>query len=334
MKNPNYKLQITKFRQIILDFPKQFRVGLKAAENVKVPGKFKGVIICGMGGSALPGDILEMWVRDRRIALPLYIHRDYGLPYLTDKKRLIVCISYSGNTEETITAFGEARKRKLPLTAIASGGKLVKLCQKYQIPIAKIPQGYQPRMALGFQFAALMKIMVNCGIIKDDSRNILALEKSLEPEKLKNRGEKMAKKLTAKIPIIYASERLKNLARIWKIKFNEVSKILSHTDYFPELNHNEMSGFTNPQGRFHVIILRDQDCHPRILKRIKLTAEMIKEKGVGVDIIDINGKDILFKIFSNIILGDWVSYYLALAYRVDPILIKLQEEFKKKMKNK
>lgn len=325
------KIDKSNMRQVILNFPKQFRVGLEAAKNVKVSGKFDAVLICGMGGSALPGDILSMWLEAYKIGLPLYIHRDYGLPYKADEQHLIICISYSGNTEETLTSFEEARRKNLKVAAIASGGKLAKLCLKYKIPLVVIPKGYQPRMALGFQFAALMKILVNCGVIKNGLENISALDKNLQPKKLEAQGKKLAKKLSGKYPVIYASDRLKNLARIWKIKFNENSKIPAFYNYFPELNHNELSGFTAGGEQFSAIILRDIADNPRVLKRMKLTADIIKSKGVNVDIIDIGGKNILYKIFSNLLLADWVSYYLALEYGVDPTPVKIVEEFKKKL---
>lgn len=319
-------------RQMILDFPKQFRVGLEAAKNVKVPGKFDAVLICGMGGSALPGDILAMWLQAYKIGLPLCIHRNYGLPYQVDERHLIICISYSGNTEETLSSFEEAWRKKIPLVAISSGGRLAELCQKHKIPFAKIPTGSQPRMALGFQFAALMKILVNCGIIKNGLENISSLEKDLKPQKIKDQGKKLSKKIKGKIPVIYASDRLKSLARIWKIKFNENSKIPAFYNYFPELNHNEITGFENHQEQFSIVILRDRADYPRILRRMELTAQILRKKGLRIDIVDLKGKDILYKIFSNILLADWASYYLALEYGVDPTPVKIIEEFKKKLK--
>tara|TARA_Y100000310_G_scaffold9735_2_gene10491 strand:- start:21721 stop:22704 length:984 start_codon:yes stop_codon:yes gene_type:complete len=326
------KIDKSNMRQTILEFPKQFRVGLQAAKNVKVEGKFDALLISGMGGSALPGEILGIWLRSYKIGLPLYINRDYGLPDTADERSLLVFISYSGNTEEILTAFKEAQKKNLKIVAITSGGKLAKLCQKSKIPFARIPKGFQPRMALGMQFAALVKILVNCGIIKNNLENILGLENKLLPKELELKGKNLAKKLKGKIPVIYASDRLKSLAQIWKIKFNENSKTIALTNYFPELNHNEITGFLNSQGKFQIIILEDPSDHPRILKRMKLTSKILKSKGVIVQTIQIKGKDILDKTFSNLLLADWASYYLALEKRLDPTPVKLQEEFKKRLK--
>ena len=152
---------------------------------------------------------------------------------------------------------------------------------------------------------------------------------------IKQISEEVAKKLVNKVPLVYASNKFKCLARIWKIKFNENSKIPAFYNYFPELNHNEMVGFTQinkKNNAFHVIILRDKNDHLRSLKRMKFFANLMKTKGIEVDFIEIKNGDLLFKIFSTLLLGDWVSYYLALEYKVDPTPVKIVEEFKKKLK--
>ena len=319
-------------KKIILGFPKQFKIGSQSAKKTSVTGNFNKLLICGMGGSALPGDILRMLAKDFKVNFPVYIHRTYNLPYWVNKKCLIVCISYSGNTEETLSAFKEACRRNFQVTAVTSGGRLAKLCRNNKVPLAKVPLGYPPRMALGFQFSALMQILVNCQMIKDNLKTILSLERRLKPEQLEKKGKNLASKIKDKIPLIYSSYSQKELSRIWKIKLNESSKVLAFSNYFPELNHNEITGFENPQGKSHVIILRDPANHPRNKKRMRLTATILKKKKIPVDFVDIQGKDILYKIFSNLLLADWVSYYLALEYGINPIPVKLQEEFKKKLK--
>ncbi len=327
-------------RKTILGFPQQFRTGIEAAKNVKVAGRPDKVLICGMGGSALPGDILKMWLEASKNALPLYIWKNYSLPHFIDKNFLVICVSYSGNTEEVLSSFQEAQRRGLLLAAITSGGKLAEFCRKSKIPLVVVPGNFQPRMTLGYQFSALMKILVNCGIIKNSLGNVLTLERELKPWLLENQGKILVKKLKNKIPIIYASDRLKALAQVWKIKFNENSKVPAFSNYFPELNHNEIVGYTKiPNSRslisnFYVLILRDLAGNSRILKRLELTAKILKNKGVGLCFIEIKGKNILHKIFSNILLADWVSYYLALENKIDPTPVKIIEEFKKKIAEK
>lgn len=332
MNSSLIKKKLNNLAQIILNFPSQFRIGIKRAKKVKIKKKFKGLIICAMGGSALPGEVLKIWLEARRIKLPLFFQRNYGLPYFVDKNYLVISLSYSGNTEETLAGFEEARQKRISLAVITSGGKLGKMTRKYRIPLAKIPPGFPPRMALGFQFAALMKILANCQMIEDDLKDIIALEGELKPQKLRKEGKNLAKKLIGKIPFIWASDEFKTLARIWKINFNENSKILAFADCFPELNHNTLSGLENPQGKFHVIILRQPAPHPQNLKRMKLTADFLKARKIPLDWVEIKGKDVLTQIFSNLLLGSWVSYYLALNYGRDPLSVEWQEKFKKKLK--
>lgn len=326
------KIDKSNMRKAILDFPKQFQIGMKAAQGVKAEGRFDALTICGMGGSALPADILTIWLNAQKIALPVYINRNYGLPFQTDKNHLIVCISYSGNTEETLSCFEEARQKKLKIVTVGSGGKLAELAKKYGIASVTVPAGLEPRIALGLQFAVLMQILTNCQIIEGDLKSVSALEKLLQPQNLENEGKTLAKKIKGKIPVIYASDKFKFLAKIWKIQFNENSKTPAFSNYFPELNHNEHNQFAGDKNnQLSIIILRDAEDHPRILKRMELLAQMLRKMKVSIDIIDIKGKDVLDKTFSSILLGDWTSYYLALLNKVDPTPVKIIEEFKKKL---
>jgi glucose/mannose-6-phosphate isomerase len=318
-------------RKMILDFPKQFKAGIKAAGKITARGKFDEVLVCGMGGSALASDILKIWLAEYKIGLPLYTHRNYGIPHYADKDFLVVCSSYSGNTEETLSAFKEAKKRNLKVAAITSGGELARLCQKDGTPLVLIEKGLPPRMTLGLQLGALMKLLFNCGIIGNGLESISGLEKTLNAKALEAQGKKLAKKIKGSIPVVYSSDRLQALARIWKIKFNENSKIPSFFNSFPELNHNEIVGYTNPSN-LHAIVLRDRADHPRNQKRIKITAELLRKKGFPVDIIEIKGKNILNKVFDNLLLADWASYYLALELGNDPTPVGIVEDLKRKMK--
>ncbi|MDP2966965.1 MAG: SIS domain-containing protein, partial [bacterium] len=159
-------------RETILNFSKQFKEGIDRAKDVRVEGRFENIIICGMGGSALPANLLVDYLND--LKLPFYIHRSYNLPPQTTKESLIICISFSGNTKETILAFKEAQERKLKVVAITTGGELAKLAQKYNTPLVSLPAvKIQPRWAIGYLFGALMKVLSNSGVIKDSSGEIL-----------------------------------------------------------------------------------------------------------------------------------------------------------------
>lgn len=341
------KIDKQNMRKVIMDFPKQFPIGLNAAKNARIFGDFNQLIFCGMGGSALPGSVLKMLQIFYGWPINIKIHRSYGLPTRLSPRSLIFAASYSGNTEEAISSYKEAKEKNLSVVGITTGGKLGELCKKNKNPWIKLPTRLsarqaakiQPRSAVGFQFASIVKLLSNSNIIKDLEEEILEMSKFLKPKTLEKQGKELALKIKDEIPIIYASDKYRALAQIWKINFNENSKSPAFWNYFPELNHNEMEGFekvqspkSEIQSNFRIIILRDKKLdHPRILKRMTITAQLLKEKGIKVDIVDIHGPDVLTKVFSNYILANWTSYYLAMEYETDPSPVKTIEEFKKKL---
>ncbi len=327
-------------QKVILSFPKQFQAGIKAAEKTALKSYTfltppENIIICGMGGSALPGDIL-VTLRP----LNVFVHKSYGLPPQAGNNSFIICISYSGNTEETLSAFSEALKKKLPLVAITTGGKLKELCNKNKVPLALIPSPYiPPRLALGAQFAALLQILVNHNLLPESLiKELLKLGQCLKSKKLESQGKELAKKIYQRIPIIYAPKQFREVGLIWKNCLNENAKILALTNYFPELNHNEINGFWKINERqidskkLFLIFLKDNQDHPGIRKQIKIAEDIIQKEGIEGRIVDIEGKSMLEKIFSAILLGFWMSFWLAIKYEIDPTSVKTIEELKKKLK--
>lgn len=322
-------------KEVILNFPQQFQKGIEAANDIKINGNFENIVICGVGGSALPGSLL-LDMAD--ISIPVFIHRDYGLPKITSEKSLIICISFSGNTEETISAYQKAIEKNYKVIAICTGGKLEQIAKENGLPVAVVPNDcLQPRFGTGYLVSALIKILDNCKITSNLSQDIFKTAENLRPENSEAQGKALAEKLVDKIPIIYSSKKYKSVARIWKIKFNENSKTMAFWNYFPELNHNEMVGFTrikNYESRikdFYIIILKNNEDNPKILKRMEITADLIKESGAEVDFIEMAGITKLEKIFNTLLLGDWASYYLALAYGQDPVPVAIVEKFKKQL---
>ncbi|OGZ68742.1 MAG: bifunctional phosphoglucose/phosphomannose isomerase [Candidatus Staskawiczbacteria bacterium RIFCSPHIGHO2_02_FULL_42_22] len=330
----NTKIDVSNMRQVIIDSALQLPEGLELAKNITVEGNFTNIIICGMGGSTLPALLIE--TLHIKPALPIYIHQSYGLPVQADQNSLIICISYSGNTEETVSSLQEAVQKKLTTIAMATGGEIASIAKKNNIPLVTIPSGIQPRCATGYIFSALVQILINAKVFPDISPEILAAAKQLQEAapSLKKEGKTLAKKLHKKIPVIYASKNFEALSHIWKIKFNENSKIPAFWNFFPELNHNEMVGYTKIKNsklkiqNFHVLMLQDANDHPRIIKRMALTANLIKKSGAKTQTINFQEGSIVFKIFSCLLLGDWTSYYLAMEYGIDPTPVKIVEEFK------
>lgn len=329
------------YRQVIIDFPRQFEAGLGIAKSIRIKGTFQSLEISGMGGSSLPANILRIYLNDLYMQDPknnkrlnIYQNRYYSLPHEAYVDCLNFFASYSGNTEETIHSLLEAVRNKLPSIGFATGGKLDDICRKNNIPCAILPAGIQPRCATGYFFAAMLQVLINSGLIEDHTKEIIKLAKRLDSDMpgLEAEGKKIAKKLIGKTPVVYSSTKFKSLAMIWKIKLNENAKTPAFWNYYPELNHNEMLGFTLPQGKFHILALIPQKDHPQNIKRFSITAQLLKKKGISTTFIKMPDGNIFNTIFYTLLLGDWVSYYLALEYGQDPTPVEMVEDLKKLLK--
>ena len=320
--------------QAIRDFARQLEFE-PVIENESALRRAKRVIVCGMGGSNLATGLWAM----NNMREDIHEHRDYGLPILPVgelEANFIIANSYSGNTEETLHAFDTAFERGLALSAIATGGALLERAEKTGIPYVRLPaSGIQPRSALGFQLRALLKLA-------GDEENFIKTKEVaafLDMDAAEKRGKALARKLEGAIPVIYASPHNKTLSHIWKIKFNETAKIPAFCNVFPELNHNEMTGFDVASAArvlakpFHFIFLRDSEDLAKILKRMDETEKLLKKRGFKVETVELAGREAWHKIFDNLLTADWAALYLARHYGADPDAVPMVEEFKKQMMN-
>jgi glucose/mannose-6-phosphate isomerase len=283
-----------------------------------------------MGGSALPGDLIHTAL-SQALTIPILVHKSYDLPTYVDSHTLLFVISYSGNTEETLAIYKAAKAKNCKLIVVTSGGKLRDLAEKDSKPLILIPAtGIQPRHALGYMFFSILRVIQNSGMIKDQSEDVKKIINHLRNHEFKMYGEELSTKLIDKTPIIYASEPMWAVAEIWKIAFNENSKTLAFWNYIPELNHNEMVGYTNPKGDYYVIFIKEDDCSRDIAKRFKVTKDLIAKKALTTELL-IKGSSKLMRIFSAIFMGYWTTYFLALKYGIDPTPVEMVEEFKKKI---
>jgi len=333
-------LDKSNFRQFILDTPIQFKIGMALAKNIKVKGSFNSVTVSGMGGSALPANLLRAYCNSlfknnsEYKPFEIYINRFYSLPHQAQNRNALNFIaSYSGNTEETLASLEELRLLNLPFIGFSSGGKVEELCRQYGAPHVKLPipyPNYQPRMGTGYFFGAMFQILVNHNLVPDTTADLLSKADKFNtymPD-YEKKGKELAQELLGKTPIIYASSKYKSVAMVWKIKINENAKTPAFWNFFPELNHNEMVGFTNPQGKFFIIMLKDKEDNPKNLKRYQATANLLKKKNIDSKVIEMDGDDMFSKMFLSISFADWISYYLALEYGQDPTPVALVEELK------
>ena len=296
---------------------------------------YEKFVIAGMGGSHLAGDIVQC----ANPLLDIILHSDYGLPALHPEhidRRLFIASSYSGNTEEVLDGFELALTRNMPVCAISMGGRLLDRAEQEKIPYIKMPDvGIQPRSALGFSIKALLKMMGWQNV----SAELRALSEKLAPSNLEHAGKKLATHIADRVPLIYASSRNRAIAYNWKIKFNETGKIPAFMNVFPELNHNEMTGFdviktTAPlSAHFYVLILRDEEDDPRVQRRMEILERLYNDRAIPTQTIHIAGQSRFEKIFSSLYLADWAAYYTAEHYGADPSNVPMVEEFKKRMKS-
>lgn len=327
-------------RQMLLDSPDQFKVGFEVAKDIHVEGEFTSITISGMGGSALPGNLLRVYLSDlfkrkseaRR--LEVFQNRYYSLPHEAFDKSLNFIMSYSGNTEETIESFEEALKNNLPCIGVASGGKIEEMCKEHNVPFIKLPipfENFQPRLGTGYFFGAIIQTLINLNLIPDTRSEILEAASNLKENinSFEEKGKELAERIKGKTPVIYSSTKFKPVAMIWKIMINENGKTPAFWNFFPELNHNEANGFVSPQGDFIAVMLRDPEDHPRNYKRFEVTASILKEYGTDSVIVDYNEGTLFYKMFSSLLTGGFNSYYLALAYGNDPTPVEVVEKFKK-----
>ena len=313
--------------KVIEDFPQQCKTALELPKGMSVSGKIDNIVVCGMGGSAVGGDLLKIYMHDSKI--PVYVVRDYKVPNFVDESTLVFAVSYSGNTEETISAFEDAVKKKARIVAVTSGGQLASMAKK----AVKIPSGLQPRAALGYLFFPVLGVLVNSGIADVKGKEVEEMLDILsKADELKAVGERIAKKIGQRTPVIYASEMLAPVAYRWKTQFNENSKVAAFHHAFSEMNHNEIAGYqTMNRSDFIAIFIRDIQDNERIKKRMDITKEIISSR-VDVEEVFTKGEHLLSRIFSGIYYGDFVSYYLAIANRLDPTPVTVIENLKKKLR--
>lgn len=302
--------------------------------NSEKLGSYSKYVVSGMGGSHLSADILKNLLPE----IAITVHQDYGLPQHTqeinDTETLFIASSFSGNTEETLDFAKCVVEKGGALAVVTKGGELLKLAQKNNFPFVLMPDApIQPRIALGYSILSLSKIIKGEKLV----RELQSLKEKLNTVMWEKEGKELQKELNGKIPIIYSSERNRVIAYNWKIKLNETGKIPAFFNTFPELNHNELTGFDHNKksvglsNKFFVITLWDAEDSERIQKRMDVTLDVLNQKGIAVKKINLEGESRILKIFNSLIFADWTAFHTATAYGHEPNDVPLVEEFKRRL---
>lgn len=330
--------------EIITRFPDQCREAASLVESISlVAGPVRQVLTIGMGGSAVGGDLLA-GILYGRLGVPLHVCRSYRVPAWAGEETLAFVSSYSGNTEETLSAFAEAKGRGARIVVLTTGGKLGALAEAERLPWVKIPCGLPPRSALGYLLFPTLLLLERSGLVVISTEEIeealgwlrtMAQELGPSVEEARNQAKEVAGALVGKLPVIYGAQDLTAAAAYrWKTQLQENSKVFAVAGALPEMNHNEIVGWGDPAVReFQVVVIRDRGEHPQVVKRFAITKEIIRRRAAGLTEVWARGEGPLSRGLTAVYFGDWVSYYLAVLRGVDPWPVEIIEELKGKLQN-
>ncbi|HSD62236.1 MAG TPA: bifunctional phosphoglucose/phosphomannose isomerase [Ignavibacteriaceae bacterium] len=287
--------------------------------------KFRNIIVCGLGGSAISADILHNFLKDE-LKIPLFVNRNYNLPAFADKNTLLIISSYSGNTEETISCLKEGLDKQYNIICVSTGGKVEEIAMEHNILLVKMKPGFQPRYALGSSFFSLIKILSELKIIPGQDETVQKIKniwqvKGQEYSKENNIAFECAEQLIGFIPVIYSTVDTSSAGYRFKCQFNENAKMHAFQNIIPELNHNEIIGwesFTEKQFSAKVINILDESYHPQIKKRFEITSELATKKGVDYLNIESDEDEFKVRLMDLIYLFDWITYYAAVLRGYDP----------------
>jgi glucose/mannose-6-phosphate isomerase len=342
-----YGLDKTNFKKYLIKFPSQIRESKKLFKdgflNIS-DKKINNIIYIGMGGSAIAGDILnDVFFNDLKI--PMNVVRGYEIPGFCNKNSLVMASSYSGNTEETLSSAEKAHQAGAQIVALTSGGELLKMAQTHNWSYLTIPEGFPPRQAFGYLFFPALYVLNQFSNKPISERKISEISRMVELIVNQNDEETAPGKILAKdlainlqnkIPIIYSTEPyFKAVALRWRTQFQENSKSMAFSNVIPEMNHNEIVGWEMENrclNNYMVIFLENEICNSRIKARIRLTKNILRDKGIDIVEIYAQGNSLLENIISLVSIGDWVSYYLALLYDKNPAAILNIDYLKSELK--
>jgi glucose/mannose-6-phosphate isomerase len=314
-------------------FASQIRAGAAIAEPLLErvePRRPRRAVLFGMGGSAIAGDLVRSLV-DREGSAPFHVVRHYEPPDWLTPEDFLIFSSYSGETEETVTAYRALRDLGARSCVISTGGTLARMAEEDGVPRATMPTGFPPRAALGYSASTLLHLASHLLLVKDAGGRLEVAARSVEEVasacgrpvlQSRNPAKQLAIRLAGRVVIVLANERtLGPVALRWKGQLNENAKHLAWASSLPEMNHNEVDGYVAPRnvvGKVGAVLLRDPGDHPRVVARFDWLAAYLEAKGVQVDTVEVRGVDVMARILSGAAIGDWVSYYLALAHGHDP----------------
>lgn len=327
----------------VKDLPKQVRDAWAITRKATLPpqyGDVRSIVVAGMGGSAIGGDLAAALLQDE-LKVPMQVHRDYGLPGYVGRDTLVIISSYSGNTEETLTGLEEAKRRGAKVLCLTTGGRVAEIARANGYPLVTFSYAAQPRAALGYSLGLVLGVLGRLGFIRDlsvDVETALAevakLEERVHEGARTNDAKKLAIALAGRIPFVYGVGVMGVMARRVKGQFNENAKNWAAYDVMPELNHNAVVGFPEPpvaKESLAVLLLRSERDNPRHQVRWDVTRELLDRAGVPHHTLRFAGASALSEVLQLTYFTDHVTFYAALLNRADPTPVTSIDHLKQRL---
>lgn len=311
-------------------------------ESPASPGEVANVVLAGMGGSALAADMVKVLTADR-VTVPLEVTKGYQLPNFVNEKTLVIAISHSGNTEETMSCYQQARQRGCQLAVMATGGKLFAAAEADNLPRVRVPSGGQPRMSTTYHLRGLLKLLSQFEVIDDSLYQAVAASGAWLKDQLSqwaedvptadNYAKQLALKLIGSTQVFYAGELTWPLAYKWKISFNESAKNVAFWNQYPEFSHNEFIGWSShPVDKpYKVVDFRSSLERPRIRERMELTDRLLSGMRPKAEVVELQGETLVEQLLWGLALGEIVSIYAGILNGVNPEPVALVEQLKKEL---
>lgn len=326
-----------------VDEAQNYQKAAKVAEKISLNyANPENIIVAGMGGSAIGGELLKDWARDKA-QVPIEVSRAYSLPAYANERSLVLVMSYSGETEESLSSFLDALKKRCMVFCVSSGGSLLEFAEKLGVPYLRVPSGMPPRAALPYLLVSLLETVEKAGVVSGVSGELSEATKILErisgalaPEKpvTVNFAKTLASGVSGSVPVVYGFGVFRSVAQRFKQQFNENSKMPSKWEFFSELNHNEIVGWEKAgelAGCFSTIFIRDKNESEAIRSRIETTKTLMPSGSKMFEVWS-QGKCKLARMLSTVCVGDFTSVYLALLRGVDPTPVETISLLKEKVR--
>ena len=323
-------------QRVITRTPDHIDIALESVLPAMPSAPVSRPILVGLGGSALPADVLNDAFAEE-LRAPVEITRTYRLPGSVDETTLVIASSFSGNTEEVLAALRSLDRNHRQVVVVTAGGALAELARERRYPVVRIPKekeppGFQPRCAIGYVVTYLARILTEVGLMSDPVPRLQAASRLLRGVDVRTSAWKMACCLEGRVPIVYTDEsHALSVARVAKIKFNENAKTPAFFNAIPEMNHNEMIGFSAGVGTFAALYIHDADTHPSIQKRFHVMQSVFEQEQLSHVTFhewQMPGESRVERVFGALTFADWCSFSLGLLAGRDPTPVELVERFK------